>query len=60
MPFKSHAQETYLRENEPATYRKWVRKYGHYKGKAYHMKAGKRKRKKKVRGWISRAVKKNS
>ena len=35
MPFQSHAQEAYLKHREPSTYEKWVRKYGHYKGKKY-------------------------
>ena len=33
MPFTSHAQESYLKRNEPEVYREWVRKYGRYKGK---------------------------
>lgn len=33
MPFKSHAQEAYMKHNHPEVYEKWVKKYGHYKGK---------------------------
>ena len=34
MPFKSKQQETWMKINKPAMYKKWVKKYGHYKGKA--------------------------
>ena len=33
MPFKSHAQEAYLKHNEPSVYSRWKRKHGSYRGK---------------------------
>ena len=39
-PFKSFAQMAYLKHNEPATYKKWVRKYGkHVEGNVRRVKA---------------------
>lgn len=32
MPFKSVKQEMYLRRNNPALWREWVKKYGHAPG----------------------------
>lgn len=37
MPFKSKAQEAYMRINHPKIYKDWVEKYGHYKGKRKHV-----------------------
>lgn len=37
MPFKSFAHESYMKHNEPEIYEKWIKKYGHYKGKKLHV-----------------------
>jgi hypothetical protein len=35
MPFVSPEQETWMRHNKPAMWRKWVAEHGHYSG-GYH------------------------
>lgn len=32
MPFESAKQEHWMRINQPAIYKRWVKKYGHYPG----------------------------
>jgi hypothetical protein len=40
MPFKSHAQESFLKHHHPAIYKRWLGEHGHYKGKKLHVKEG--------------------
>jgi hypothetical protein len=40
MPFKSHAQESFLKHRHPAIYKRWLGEHGHYKGKKLHVKEG--------------------
>ena len=47
MPFKSYAQEAYLKHNHPEIYKRWIKKYGSYKGKKKHINES---RSKAVRG----------
>jgi hypothetical protein len=37
MPFKSFAQESFLKHRHPGIYRRWLNHYGHYKGKKKHV-----------------------
>lgn len=37
MPFKSHAQEAFLKHKHPTIYRRWLGEHGHYKGKKLHV-----------------------
>lgn len=47
MPFKSHEQEAYLKHNHPDIYKRWVKKYGHYKGEGLGIQDKKKKKKKR-------------
>ena len=38
MPFKSFAQEAYLKHKHPEIYKQWVSKYGNYEGKKLYVK----------------------
>lgn len=33
MPFKSKKQEKYMQINQPDLWKKWVKKYGHFKAR---------------------------
>jgi hypothetical protein len=37
VPFTSFAQEAFLKHNHPEIYRRWLKAYGHYKGKKKHV-----------------------
>lgn len=40
MPFKSHAQESFLKHRHPAIYRRWLGEHGHYNGKQLRIEKG--------------------
>ena len=45
MPFTSYEQESYLKHNHPEIYKRWLEKYGHFRGKKKKKKSKRKKKK---------------